>query len=335
MLWPLLVLATVATVVASQSAITGAYSITQQAIQLGYLPRLKILHTSSAERGQVYVPAVNAVLCVAVLGLVLSFRSSSALAAAYGFAVTATMVLTSLIMAFVIFRIWRRRRFPMYGIFTILFAFDLVLFSASATKIPDGAWLPLAIAAVLMLIFITWSRGRYLLAAHIAAEKMPVSDFLHTCPRIQRVPGMAIYFTRDPAGVPVALLHSLKHYHVLHDKVLLLTIRTALIPHVRQIHRLHFEELAPGTARAILTFGFRDEPDVPKALGYLPIEWQEEPMRTGYVLGRQILVPAAHSAMPLWQETLFALMVRLAGSAMEYYRLPPDRVVELGSQVEI
>ncbi|MBN9088728.1 MAG: KUP/HAK/KT family potassium transporter [Reyranella sp.] len=334
-LWPMLALATVATVIASQSAITGAFSVTQQAIQLGYLPRLKIVHTSSAERGQVFVPAINALLCAAVLGLVLGFRSSSALAAAYGFAVTATMVLTSVIMAFVIFRIWRLRRVWMYGLFAVLFAFDLALFSASATKIPDGAWLPLAIAAALMLIFMTWSRGRELLAAHVAAEKLPVADFLRTCPSIQRVPGMAIYFTRDPGGVPVALLHSLKHYHVLHDKVLLLTIRTALIPHVKHIHRLHFEELAPGTARAILTFGFRDEPNVPKALGYLPIEWQEETLRIGYVLGRQILIPAAHSKMPLWQETLFAIMVRLAGSAMEYYRLPPDRVVELGSQVEI
>jgi KUP system potassium uptake protein len=334
-LWPLLALATAATVIASQSAITGAFSITQQAIQLGYLPRLKILHTSVTERGQVYVPAVNGVLCIAVLGLVLGFRSSGALAAAYGFAVTATMVLTSLIMGFVIFRIWRRRGFPMYGIFAVLLTVDLALFAASATKIPDGAWLPLAIAAVLMLILTTWARGRALLAAHIAAEKLPVADFVRGSATIQRVPGMAIYFTRDPSGVPVALLHSLKHYHVLHDKVLLLTVRTALIPHVSRINRLHFEELAPGTARAILTFGFRDEPDVPKALGYLPIEWQEEDMRTGYVLGRQILVPAAHSVMPRWQEALFAFMVRLAGSAMEYYRLPPDRVVELGSQVEI
>jgi KUP system potassium uptake protein len=146
---------------------------------------------------------------------------------------------------------------------------------------------------------------------------------------------MAVYFTRDPDGIPTALLHSLKHYHVLHDKVLLLTIRTALTPHVKHANRLHFEELAPGTARAILTFGFRDEPDVPKALGLLPTGWHERTLRTGYVLGRQILIPASRPGMPRWQETLFAAMVRLSGSAMEYYRLPPDRVVELGSQVEI
>jgi KUP system potassium uptake protein len=335
-LWPLLALATLATVIASQSAITGAFSVTQQAMQLGYLPRLKVVHTSAAERGQVFVPAVNAILCVAVLGLVLGFRSSNALAAAFGFAVTATMLLTSAIMAHVIFRIWRLRRVWMYALFAVLVAFDLALFGASATKIPEGAWLPLAIAAALMLVFTTWARGRLLLATVVAGEKIPVADFLKACPTIQRVPGMAIYFTRDPDGVPVALLHSLKHYHVLHDKVLLLTIRTALIPHVKHVHRLHFEQLAPGTARAILTFGFRDEPNVPKALAFLPTEWHEEEMRTGYVLGRQILIASKeHPGMPLWREKMFAAMVRLSGSAMEYYRLPPDRVVELGSQVEL
>jgi len=223
----------------------------------------------------------------------------------------------------------------MFVLYGVLVTFDLALFAASATKIPEGAWLPLVIAAALMLLFTTWGRGRALLAARLADEAMPVEDFLRSCPHIQRVPGLAVYFTRDPDGIPTALLHSLKHYHVLHEKVLLLTIRTALLPHVKHVHRLHFEELLPGTARAILTFGFRDEPNVPKALGFLPPEWQEETLRTGYVLGRQILIPAKHRGMSLWRETLFAAMVRLSGSAMEYYRLPPDRVVELGSQVEI
>jgi len=174
-----------------------------------------------------------------------------------------------------------------------------------------------------------------LLAQRRARHAIPVADFLQACARVPRVPGLAVYFTHDPDGVPTALLHSLKHYHVLHERVLLLTIRTALTPHVKHVHRLHFEELAPGTARAILTFGFRDEPNVPKALGFLPPGWQEDPMRTGYVLGRQILVPAKRPGMPMWREILFAAMVRLSGAAMEYYRLPPDRVVELGSQVEI
>jgi KUP system potassium uptake protein len=334
-LWPLLVLATAATVIASQSAITGAFSVTQQAIQLGYMPRLKIIHTSADERGQVFVPAVNVLLCIVVTGLVLSFRSSTALASAFGFAVTSTMVLTSLVMGFVIFRIWRLRRLWMFALYGVLLAFDLALFGASATKIVDGAWFPLAIAALPMLLLTTWARGRGLLAARLAAEAMPVDDFLRTCLHIQRVPGLAIYFTRDPNGVPTALLHSLKHYHVLHERVLLLTVRTALLPHVKHVHRLHFEELAPGMARAVLTFGFRDEPNVPKALGFLPLEWHAEPLKTGYVLGRETLIPVAHAAMPLWREGLFAAMARLSSEAMDYYHLPPDRVVELGCEIEL
>jgi KUP system potassium uptake protein len=334
-LWPLLALATAATVIASQSVISGAYSVTQQAMQLGYLPRLRLVHTSADEMGQVFVPAVNVILCLMVIALVLGFRSSSALAAAFGFAVTSTMVLTTLMMGFVIFRIWRLRQAWMIALYAVLFFFDLALFGASATKIPDGAWFPLAVAVLLMLLFTTWGKGRALLAERLAEDAMPVEDFLASTGRVPRVPGLAVYFTRDASGVPTALLHSLKHYHVLHEKVLLLTIRTALLPHVKHVHRLQFAELAPGMARAILTFGFRDDPNVPKALGFLPAHWHEEPLRTGYVLGRQILIPAKRPGMSLWREAVFAGMVRLSGSAMEYYRLPPGRVVELGSQVEI
>jgi len=334
-LWPMLALATMATVIASQSAITGAFSITAQAIQLGYLPRLMIRHTSAAEKGQIFAPAVNALLCVAVIGLVLGFRSSTALAAAFGFAVTSTMVLTTLIMGFVIFRIWRLRRVWAVPLYAVLLASDAALFGASATKIPDGAWLPLVIAAVLMLLFTTWARGRTLLAARLARDAMPVDSFLRTTANVQRVPGLAVYFTRDATGVPTALLHSLRHHHVLHEHVLLLTIQTAMLPHVARESRLRFEEIGPGTSRAVLTFGFLDEPDVPAGLALLPRAWIEETMRTSYILGRQILVLAARPGMPLWQEALFAAMVRLSGSATEYFRLPPGRVVELGSQVEI
>jgi KUP system potassium uptake protein len=334
-LWPLLALATVATVIASQSAITGAFSITHQAMQLGYLPRLKIVYTSAEERGQVFAPAVNAIICVAVIGLVLGFGSSTALASAFGFAVTSTMVLTTLIMGFVIFRIWRLRRIWMFALYGVLLAFDLALFGASATKIPDGAWLPLVIAAALMLLFTTWGRGRQLLTLRLADEAMTIEEFVDACGHVQRVPGLAIYFTRDATRVPLALLHSLKHYHVLHERVMFLNIRTALRPHVKHVHRLDFREIAPGVARSVLTFGFRDDPNVPKALGFLPPEWHEEALRTGYVLGRQIVVPARRPGMPLWREAIFAAMVRLSGSAVEYYRLPANRVVELGSQVEI
>jgi KUP system potassium uptake protein len=334
-LWPLLGLATAATVIASQSAITGAFSLTVQAIQLGYLPRLMIRHTSETERGQIFAPAVNGLLCVTVIGLVLGFRSSAALASAFGFAVTSTMVLTTLIMGFVIFRIWRRRTILAGLLYAVLLAFDLALFGASATKIPDGAWLPLVIAALLMLLFTTWARGRALLAARLAHEAMPVASFLRSTASVPRVPGFAVYFTRDAAGVPAALLHSLKHFRTLHERVLLLTMQTAMVPHMPRDGRVLFQELGPGTARVVVTFGFLDEPDVPEALTHLPAPWREEPMRTSFILGRQTLIPAARPGMALWREALFAAMVRLSGSAMEYFRLPPGRVVELGSQVEI
>ena len=334
-LWPLLALATAATVIASQSAITGAFSLTMQAIQLGYLPRLKIVHTSADERGQIYVPAVNTLLCVMVLGLVIGFQSSTALAAAFGFAVTATMVLTTLLMGFVIFRIWRVRTLWSVAIYSVLLVFDAALFGASATKILDGAWLPLVIAAVIMLLFTTWARGLALVAARMADEAMPVDSFLRSTAKVQRVPGLAMYFTRDVDGVPTALLHSLKHHHVLHERVLLLTIRTALTPHMPNEARLNFIEIAPGAARATLTFGYLDQPDVPGSLTGLPPGWIVDPMRTSYVLGRQILIPAKRPGMSLWREALFSAMVRLSSSAIEYFGLPPGRVVELGSQVEI
>ena len=187
-----------------------------------------------------------------------------------------------------------------------------------------------------MLLFTTWAQGRRLLAARLAEEAMPAADFLHTTAKVQRVPGLAVYFTRDTEGVPTALLHSLKHHHVLHERVLLLTIATALSPHVAPDARLRLEELGAGAGRAVLTFGFLDEPNVPEMMKLLPDAWREAPEGISYVLGRQILIPsAARPGMSLWREALFAAMVRLSSSAMEYYRLPPGRVVELGSQVEI
>ena len=321
-LWPVLAIATAATVIASQAFISAAFSVTAQAVQLGYLPRVAVRHTSAEERGQIFAPGVNAILCVAVLAVILGFRSSTALAAAFGFAVTATMVLTTLVMGFVIFRIWRWNPLWAVPVYLLLLGFDLALFGAASTKILDGAWLPLLIAASLLLLFFTWSRGRDLLAARLAAEAMPV-------------PGLAGYFTRDSAGVPTALLHGLKHHHVLHERILLLTIETSLLPAIAPATRLRFEQCAPGFARARLTFGYMDEPAVPQALAALPEGWHADPMATSYILGRQILVPRARPGMARWRDTLFAAMVRLSGSAAEYYRLPPGRVVELGSQVAL
>jgi KUP system potassium uptake protein len=334
-LWPLLGLATAATVIASQSVITGAYSITAQAIQLHYLPRLKIAHTSAAARGQVFAPAVNAIICVMVLGLILTFRSSDALAAAYGFAVTSTMVLTTLMIGFVMFRIWRVSLFWSVPLYAVLLTFDLALFAASSTKIPDGAWLPLCIAALMMLLFTTWSRGLELIAAALGRDRMPVEEFLKANADVPRVPGLAVYFTREEGTIPTALRQNLLHYRVLHECVLLLTLETDLSPRVPPERRLRFDEIAPGMARAVLTFGFFDEPDVPGALRSLPDGWRHEPDDTSFIVGRLIAVPAEHPGMYRWRQMLFRILLRLAGSATEYFRLPSRRVIELGNEVEI
>ncbi|WP_431305528.1 potassium transporter Kup [Sediminicoccus sp. BL-A-41-H5] len=334
-LWPLLALATAATVIASQAAITGAFSITAQAVQLGYLPRLRILHTSADERGQLYAPGVNALLCLAVIAVCVAFPSSTQLAGAFGFAVTATMVLTTALIGFVVFRVWRWNLLWALPVYAVLLVFDTLLFAAAATKILDGAWLPIGIALALIILFSTWARGRALMAAALARDALPIETFRRSTAGVPRVRGLAVYLTRDGAGVPRALLHGLKHFQALHERTLLLTVETALLPHVPPAERLRFEELAPGLGRAVVTFGFMDPPRIPPVLAGLPDAWRTEPLLTSYILGRQILVPAPRPAMARWRETLFAAMLRLAGSATEYYDLPPGRVVELGAQVSL
>jgi len=334
--WPMLALATAATVIASQAFISAAFSITAQAVQLGFLPRVIIRHTSAEERGQIYAPGVNAALCAAIVAVTIAFPTSNALAAAFGFAVTATMMLTTLIMAYVIFRLWRWNPLWAAPVYAVLFAFDFSLLASASTKIVAGAWLPLLIAAVLTFVFLTFSRGLKALTVELARHAMPLASFLRSTAKAPRVPGLAVYLTRDTHGVPAALLHSLKHYHVLHERVLLLTVETSLLPRVAEAERLKFEPLEPGFARAVLTFGYMDEPNLPPALAALPEGWRASPMHTSYVLGRQILlIPPAQRGLPLLQDKLFRLMMRLAGSATAYYRLPPGRVVELGSQVQL
>ncbi len=334
-LWPLLALATAATVIASQSAISGAFSVTAQAIQLQYLPRLKIVHTSAASRGQVFAPAVNAIICAVVLGLILTFRSSNALAAAFGFAVTSTMLLTTLMIGFVMFRIWRVRLIWGVPVYAVMLTFDLALFAASSTKIPDGAWLPLSIAALMMLIFTTWSRGISLMVAALGRTPMSVEQFLKANADVPRVPGLAVYLSRQAGTVPSALPQCLLHNHVLHEFVLLLTLDTDLSPRVAPAQRLRFEEIAPGMGRAVLTFGFFDEPDVPVALQGLPDRWRHEVDDTSFIVGRLIAVRGKEPRMYRWRQMLFRMMLRLAGSATEYFRLPSRRVIEMGNEVEI
>ena len=335
-IWPMLALATAATVIASQAFISAAFSITAQAVQLGFLPRITIRHTSAEERGQIYAPGVNVFLCAAIVAVTIAFPSSNALAAAFGFAVTATMMLTTLVMGYVIFRLWRWNPLWAVPVYAVLFTFDLALLCSASTKIVAGAWLPLAIAAVLTFVFLTWSRGLMALVSELVKHATPLASLIRSTAKVPRVPGLAVYFTRDPNGAPAALLHSLKHYHVLHEHVLLLTIETSLLPKVAEAKRLTFELLESGFARAVLTFGYMDEPNLPPVMNALPEDWRVSPMLITYVLGRQILlIPPAHRGLPLLQDKLFLLMMRLAGSATEYYRLPPGRVVELGSQVQL
>jgi KUP system potassium uptake protein len=335
-LTPLIVLASMATVVASQSIISGAFSITQQAVRLGYAPRMHILHTSRDAEGQIYVPGVNAVLFVAVIGLVLGFKSSSALAAAFGLTVTATMVLTTLMVGFIVFRIWRWNPLWAAPVYAVLLILDVALFAASATKFADGGWLPATVALVLAFLFATWRRGRVLVTEELEKAAMPIDLFLHSCAKAIRVPGLAVFMTSSSEGVPPALLHNLKHNHVLHQRVYLLTIETEMTPTVSLDQRVELAELGEGLARVVLRYGFMEEPDVPAALRLLADRGETiDPMRTTYVLSRQTVLPVRGKGMNIGREQLFAAMTRLAATPMTTFKLPVNRVIELGSQVEI
>ena len=333
---PLIVLASVATVIASQSIISGAFSVTQQAVRLGYAPRLRILHTSGAAVGQIYVPAVNALLFIAVVGLVLGFGSSSNLAAAFGLAVTATMVLTTLMIGYVIFRIWRWNPLWAAPLYAILLLLDLGLFAASATKFTAGGWLPASVAVTLVTVFATWRKGRALVTADIEAGALPTDIFLATARKATRVPGLAVYLTSSSEGVPPALLHNLKHNHVLHRRVYLLTVETALTPDVDEERRIALTEIGEGLARVKIRYGFMQEPDVPSALCRLREAGETiDPMTTTYFLSRQVIVPSKRPGMSFWRDQLFAAMCRNAATPMTTFQLPVNRVIEMGSQVEI
>ena len=335
LLFPLLLLAATATVIASQSIISGAFSVTQQAVQLGYLPRVRMVHTSSEARGQVFAPTVNVVLLLVVLGLILGFRSSSALAAAFGLAVTATMVLTTLMIGFVKFRIWRWNPLWAAPVYAVLLILDLGLFAASATKFLDGGWLPVTIAVVLVIVFDTWRRGRSLLNRRLDEETMPFELFLQSAAKVRRVPATAIYLSSSRSGMPPALLHNLKHNLVIHERVLIVTVETALTPRVEDANRVEVELLGYGFTRVVIRYGFAESPDLPAALA--PVLQGEgcNPITAGYFLSRQTLVPTRRPGMTLWREHLFAAMVRNAETPMTFFKLPTHRVIELGSQIEI
>ncbi|MSR05919.1 MAG: potassium transporter Kup [Gemmatimonadetes bacterium] len=335
-LYPLVAIATAAAVIASQAMISGAFSLTRQAVQLGYSPRVQIEHTSHEEIGQIYIPAVNWALMFSTIALVLGFRTSSAMAAAYGIAVSLEMVLTAYLAFFVARRLWGWPLYwalPVTGVFV---AVDASFFGANSLKIPHGGWVPLVAAAVIFVLMTTWKAGRRLLATRLKAGTMPLDLFLENVDTSRRVPGVAVFMTQEPEGVPVTLLHNLKHNKVLHERVVLLTIIGEEIPYVRTAERLKVEDLGKGFTRMIGRYGFMEDPDVPALLQRAQAYGMEfRLLETSYFLGRETLIPSQKPGMAKWRTRLFGFMSQNAHRATAYFRIPPNRVVELGSQVEL
>ena len=336
--YPLVVIATFAAIIASQALITGAYSLTMQAIQLGYAPRMEIRHTSSLERGQIYLPQINLVLMLACVGLVLGFRSSSNMAAAYGIAVTLTMIITSVLFFFAARRVWNWPTWKAASLVTVFLIPELAFFVANALKVTHGGWFPLIVAAIIFTLMTTWKTGRGLIRQRLQAGYLPfdlfVQDLKANPP--MRVDGTAIFLAGNPNGTPIALLHNLKHNKVLHRRVVVLTMVTDEVPHVDPARRIEIMQLTDGLHRVIGHFGFMEEPNVPKLLelcGEAGLEYR--PMETTFFLSRETIIPSPKHGMAIWREKLFAIMSRNAQSATIFFGLPANRVVELGIQVEM
>ncbi len=334
--YPLVILATVATIIASQAVISGAFSITQQAMQLGYTPRLEIEHTSEKEKGQIYLPSINWLMLATIIVLVIEFGESSDLAAAYGIAVTGTMLITNFLAIAVAVRLWQWSRLrAILGALPFI-CIDLGFFLANSLKIPEGGWFPLVFGVLVFTLMTTWKRGRELLRERLAADAMPLQDFianLEGC-GVNRVPGTAVFMTPDPSLVPHALLHSLKHYKALHEQIVIISVRVFDIPYVADDERVDVRCLPGNFSQVTANYGFKDEPDIPAALAKCAVAGlQLEAMETSYFLGRETLIPKLGSSMAYWRALLFVTMFRNAGSATTYFRIPSNRVVELGTQV--
>jgi KUP system potassium uptake protein len=334
---PLVLLATAAAIIASQAVISGAFSVTQQAIQLGFVPRLRIAHTSEAAAGQIYIPIVNWALMTMVILLVLTFQSSSNLAAAYGIAVTGAMLIDSILISVVLRQMWNWNRFVVAGLLVLFFTVDFSYLSANLLKIPAGGWFPLLVGAIAFTLLTTWAKGRQLMIARMNEASLPMEIFIKSAaPSAARVPGTAVFMTSSASGVPHALLHNLKHNKVLHERVILLTVRIEDVPYVMPEKRLEVRDYGSGFYRVIARYGFMEEIDVPASLAQLKgIGDQCKMMDTSFFLARQTLLASARPGMAIWRERLFAWMLRNAVSAMDFFKLPTNRVVELGSQVEI
>jgi KUP system potassium uptake protein len=332
------VLATAATVIASQAVITGAYSLTSQAIQLGLLPRFEIRHTSAQQAGQIYMPRVNGLLLTGVLLLVALFRSSSALASAYGIAVTGTMVVTCMMAFIVIWRLWCWSFLAAAVLIVPFLLIDLTFLSANMLKVVQGGWVPLALGGVVMLVMYTWRRGSRILYDKTRRLETPLEDLVRMLERKPpaRVPGTAVFLTSDPKSAPTALLHSLKHYKVLHEKNVIISVETTHTPRVESAKRVEIEQVGATFMRIRLRFGYMEVPNIPRALAIArKLGWQFDIMSTSFFLSRRALRPAPHSGMPRWQDRLFIWLARSANDATDYFQIPTDRVVEVGTQVTV
>jgi len=337
-LYPLVILATCATVIASQAVISGAFSLTRQAIQLGYCPRLRIDHKSEREIGQIYIPTINWILMLACIALVIGFKTSSNLAAAYGIAVTTTMVITTFLLYIVARERWNWNPWLAGALVILFLVVDLSFFSANLLKIAHGGWFPLLVATFAFILMSTWKRGRKILDERLRRDAMPSELFIHSVAANPptRVPGTAIFMFRNVHGTPTALLHSLKHYKVLHETVVLLSVINQDVPYVPPEERSSVEELGQNVYRMILRYGFMDDPDIPAALREIDYPGIDlDPARTSYFLGRETIIATPRPGMAMWREHLFAWMSRNARGASDFFRLPPNRVVELGAQIEI
>ena len=334
---PLVGIATLATIIASQAVISGAFSVTRQAVQLGFLPRLSILHTSAKAAGQIYIPIVNWTLLLLVVMLVIGFGESTKLASAYGIAVTGTMFITTCMLAVVLFRVWNWNKWLAGAVIGLFFIVDTAYFASNLTKIHDGGWFPLLVAAVVFIVLTTWATGRKLLRERLAESALPLPIFIKsTAGSLHRVRGTSVFMASSPDVIPSALLHNIKHNQVLHERVVILTVLIEEVPHVAADHRAEVAAAGEGFYRIVFRYGFMDEIDVPGDLARLDVcGGPFTMMTTSFFLGRQKLIASKRPGMALCREQLFAWMTKNSESAMEFFGLPTNRVVELGSQLEI
>ncbi len=337
-LWPMIVLATAAAVVASQALISGSFSLTRQAVQLGYLPRMRIVHTSSTEAGQIYIPQVNWALALACIGLVLGFRSSSNLAATYGVGITATMTITTILWCVVAHERWRWPLWRIAAIGTLLLVVDLSFWAANLIKIPRGGWFPLVVAVSVFVFMTTWKRGRTVLSGIMKKRTLPIQMFLDDIAKNPpaRVSGAAVFMTHDTFGASPVLLHHLKHNKVLHERVILMSVEAEEIPTVRGEDRVEWSDLGQGFYQVIAHYGFMETPHMPEIIGRLKADGIElKPMETSYYLGRETLLPGGKEPLAYWRKRLFIIQSRNAQSATAFFDLPANRVVELGAQIQL